>query len=347
MASIQTQALSNPPQPATVNGELRWQRSTQVTSPGESQRRMIYANGMNNTPDAAMADALSLSGVIEGRILHLYNQAGDIAVPPTAWLILALKTAPFLNGIQIQRALPPPPPTTGNWLVDQAAQAAWQALAVQAGQIMLARDLIVKVVEGILKVRQFGNDIVQCVMDWANVLAALKGDAILGPVFQSNPRLAAQLMELYLGYNPPIRSLFLFLRDNMWDGEFVIAAHSQGNLITSAALHGLKVVQTPFPPRAITVFAIASPATNWVGEVAVRFYTNDSDLVPYLSLGTSFVSTTKSPASLGRPGVTFPGSHAVSTHLNSTALRKDLRIKFGLAAEPAIRMDTRRYAIRA
>src|SRR5690349_6564507 len=114
---------------------------------------------------------------------------------------LLLLNAPFLAGLSVVGPTPPPPPVTGNPIVDRAARRTWELLVAAGGAVTAARTIF----RAAFKLLQFGNDLVQCTIDWANVLIALKGDAVLAPLFSAHPSLCRQLMELYLSANPPIR----------------------------------------------------------------------------------------------------------------------------------------------
>ena len=130
------------------------------------------------------------------------------------------------------------------------------------------------------------TDFVQCLLDKATLvgLEAQKGYAELTRLPPDEKRV---YMRRCLSINLATQSLFDQLLDEMGTGRpVVIVCHSQGNLITSNAIHAASWVQGG-PLHFIHVFALASPAVFWPGGAIRHFYTNADDPVPLATFGLS------------------------------------------------------------
>jgi hypothetical protein len=164
------------------------------------------------------------------------------------------------------------------------------------------------------------NDLTQCVLDWACIEAdSVTEDStdVVRGLTNHNPFLripmpltqVARAMDLtmadaidmvitstHVRLNACTQKLCKLLIEEVdrWhSGTLVIVAHSQGNLITSAALYAyfacLRLVGRT-PRRRIKVFGLASPAQYWPENrfLGVRLYTNRDDFVTWISLGASY-----------------------------------------------------------
>jgi hypothetical protein len=130
------------------------------------------------------------------------------------------------------------------------------------------------------------EDGAQAVGDWIHLLTALSDEHIVAWLSLPAPVRAMYVAQL-LSKNPATRSLFRLLEETIRNYSTVhLIAHSQGNLIASAAVSAL-VLSNPNRRLPLRVFALASPAIWWPhvpGLLSYRSYDNPADFVAQLDL---------------------------------------------------------------
>lgn len=334
----------------TYDGDFGWYLHPDLTAAGADGRRILYVNGMNVQRASASQDALTLSGVIQGYVLGVYNERGTMAGMSFETLRRRLNSSAFFlaNTVTVQvtqvMANAANAVNTGNGtvnglirdaagFVNQTIDAATQTVTqvVNVASVMLA--VLDSHAAQIPTLATFTPDIVQCAQDYKRCVELFLLDAQLGPLFRANPRFAREFARLYFMDNPAVLRLLEFLNDDQWGSQrLVLFCHSQGNLVAAGALFALRALRDPSPPRPTVVFAVASPAPNWPVNVDVRFYSDPLDVVPLLAPHSSYRRGTNLSVSR-RP---FPENHAISTYAAHTPLYDDLAREAGLTqASPA------------
>jgi hypothetical protein len=156
------------------------------------------------------------------------------------------------------------------------------------------KNQLVQKLRAVAGVQTFAEDLAQCLLEQifpliATTVAATRGalNEVFGPV------LPAMLKAL----NPAAHSLYKLLDGGPRDWPmptFVrMAPMSQGNLITSVALHAILLKQYGIlDPGALisgripVVYAVGSPAIFWPTGIKVSKFHDSDDIVTFLSLGT-------------------------------------------------------------
>jgi hypothetical protein len=201
------------------------------------------------------------------------------------------------------------------------------------------------------------TDFSQCVGDWASIGMARLGErldqevrdwvsplgAIPMPIAQVTRGGIVSMADAVdrvfyrhdFQYNQCTKKLceLLVAEVDRWpSASVVIVPHSQGNLITSAALYAyfacLRVAGRT-PRRRIKVFGLASPAPLWPENrfLGLRFYTNCDDMVTWLSLGQSFGSNNARVERAGNFTTDDPiAPHLATNYVHKTSFLHDLML---------------------
>ena len=284
-----------------------------------SPRQVLYVNGMQYGPEEHARDCYFLSAIIEGHTYGLYNLRQDAPNRRSfAPFLSAVRDAGVFAGITAGNS------QTGSNVVNRIATGLGNA-ARAVGQNAAAQDAVFRAMESIAGlVYSFPADLAQCVRDWIRVHAMMKTHPVLAPLLRQNPDLSLTLTRLFLQDNLATLALFDLLRTNDWaHPELIIIAHSQGNLVTSAALFALEAIQ-PVLPRPTTVLAVASPSPDWRSGITVWSYSHADDFVAWLGGLASF-----NP----RANIRLSGSiaaHMMTEYVRQNEFPRDLREKFGL-----------------
>ncbi len=130
-------------------------------------------------------------------------------------------------------------------------------------------------------------DLLQCVQDWCRIMGLTIQKGLWQPLGQALPDLVYQIMLIILSPNPAAKALFMDFYS--CGTRYPIVAHSQGNLVTSSALHCLSLFNSVGKSllQGVIVFALASPSPTWPAGIAVKTYKHTDDPVTWFGLSSN------------------------------------------------------------
>jgi hypothetical protein len=298
-------------------------------------RQILWVNGTQNTPDSHKDGGLSLSAIAEGVCLGDFNEAGTLGGKSLSEYVQDVRTAPFLQD-----------PVPGSQVISAVSAVYNAATRSDTQPATTYGEVIAKLLQSLIINDSVQGDVIQNPADWMRTMSQViyTNDPVLKKYFDDHPGKVRQLIHLFFADNLATVGLFEFLMDNIWPMPKIdIVCHSQGNFIVSCALGGVKLASRGKLPRAVSVFALASPAPYWpqVPGLLLHFYDNMHDIVPYLSLTRSFWPATSQWVTWGGSYWLFQGihdRHSFKTYIDPqfTLFANDLRATLGLGRLDAL-----------
>ena len=337
--------MNAPNRVPAADGDFTWYLTPWAQQrPGSGTRDIVFVNGAATPAEVHKKVAFILSDIIEGNVLGIYNQTGTLNGWSFSQFIRNVRNDPVLGQYTI--LVPGTDVAAGavNTAVDGVV-GLWNATTGQSQTAPQAAPIkadlripLTATLEALAAVEGLPLDVIvdvgQLCADWGRIMLALQVEPTpVGQFLRANPLLVRRLIEIFFIDNVAVRELIAFLDENIWgDGVVPIVCHSQGNLVVASAMHGLAVLRNYRLPRAIKIYAVASPVPGWptVTPLVVRNYVNALDWAPLFSLGASY--TTNANFGVWKGG--FMQVHDLEPYIANTDFNKELRRDLGLPPPP-------------